>query len=346
MIRLNQRLTFRKPAGVGLGLKPPVYLKPGDEIAVSVTGLGTLTNRIADSKSSNPIAQKMEEVSNFALANAPRSPSLLTTINNKPLYYRKLGTGNGRHIVFIHGVGATNHYFEPLIQTAKLGSSHTCHLWDLEGQGVSPTHPLSTISISSCTSDLNGIFEHAQIAEDAIIVGHGIGCLIALSFALAHPDKVSKLILLGPPAHPLPEETAKQWRDRSDVARTRGIEAVLDDEAAGADASKISEAIPPLALAAIRMMHSGLNSEGYAKACTAFAETARGQSVDVAGVRAKTLILVGERDDVGSPKVGEEYARIMGKANEVKLVELQGVHHWHVLEDPDRVARAVKEFLE
>lgn len=35
------------PAGVGIGFKPPRYLKPGDEVVVEVTGAGRLTNRVA-----------------------------------------------------------------------------------------------------------------------------------------------------------------------------------------------------------------------------------------------------------------------------------------------------------
>jgi 2-keto-4-pentenoate hydratase/2-oxohepta-3-ene-1,7-dioic acid hydratase in catechol pathway len=35
------------PAGVGLGFTPPKFLKPGDEVSMSITGLGTLTNRFA-----------------------------------------------------------------------------------------------------------------------------------------------------------------------------------------------------------------------------------------------------------------------------------------------------------
>jgi 2-keto-4-pentenoate hydratase/2-oxohepta-3-ene-1,7-dioic acid hydratase in catechol pathway len=34
------------PAGVGIGFKPPKFLKPGDEMSVSIEGIGTLTNRI------------------------------------------------------------------------------------------------------------------------------------------------------------------------------------------------------------------------------------------------------------------------------------------------------------
>jgi len=35
------------PAGVGIGFDPPRFLAPGDEVSVSATGLGTLTNRVA-----------------------------------------------------------------------------------------------------------------------------------------------------------------------------------------------------------------------------------------------------------------------------------------------------------
>ena len=34
------------PAGVGLGFKPPVYLKPGDVVEVEIEGIGVLRNKI------------------------------------------------------------------------------------------------------------------------------------------------------------------------------------------------------------------------------------------------------------------------------------------------------------
>ena len=33
------------PAGVGIGFDPPRFLKSGDEVTVSIAGIGTLTNR-------------------------------------------------------------------------------------------------------------------------------------------------------------------------------------------------------------------------------------------------------------------------------------------------------------
>ncbi len=34
------------PAGVGIGFKPPKYLKPGDEVRISITGIGELVNPV------------------------------------------------------------------------------------------------------------------------------------------------------------------------------------------------------------------------------------------------------------------------------------------------------------
>ena len=35
------------PAGVGKGMNPPQYLKAGDEVKISIEGIGTLANRFA-----------------------------------------------------------------------------------------------------------------------------------------------------------------------------------------------------------------------------------------------------------------------------------------------------------
>ena len=34
------------PPGVGMGRTPPVWLQPGDEVAVEIQGLGVLQNRV------------------------------------------------------------------------------------------------------------------------------------------------------------------------------------------------------------------------------------------------------------------------------------------------------------
>ena len=34
------------PAGVGMGMEPPCFLKPGDEVRCEIEGIGTLTSTV------------------------------------------------------------------------------------------------------------------------------------------------------------------------------------------------------------------------------------------------------------------------------------------------------------
>jgi len=38
------------PPGVGVFRKPPVFLKPGDTVSITVEGIGTLTNPVKNSE--------------------------------------------------------------------------------------------------------------------------------------------------------------------------------------------------------------------------------------------------------------------------------------------------------
>jgi 2-keto-4-pentenoate hydratase/2-oxohepta-3-ene-1,7-dioic acid hydratase in catechol pathway len=35
------------PSGVALGMKPPVYLEPGDIVSIEISGIGELVNTVA-----------------------------------------------------------------------------------------------------------------------------------------------------------------------------------------------------------------------------------------------------------------------------------------------------------
>jgi 2-keto-4-pentenoate hydratase/2-oxohepta-3-ene-1,7-dioic acid hydratase in catechol pathway len=45
-LRAGDIIATGTAAGVGIGFKPPKYLKAGDEMRVSITGLGTLENPV------------------------------------------------------------------------------------------------------------------------------------------------------------------------------------------------------------------------------------------------------------------------------------------------------------
>ncbi|KAH8176733.1 fumarylacetoacetate (FAA) hydrolase family protein [Sarocladium implicatum] len=331
------------PAGVGIGKKPPIYLQPGDEITVTVDGLGTLRNKIASPSSSNPTVQQVAKQSAITAVNTAKSLGTdisLTQVNGKPLNYQRSGSGD-QNIVFVHGLGGTLDYWTPLISELSLDTNHTLHLFDLEGHGMSPTHPLSDLTVESFAADVRGIFDVANVSEHnpAVLVAHSLGCLVAVRFVLDNPGLVKKLILVGPPPSPLPSAASDATFARAALVRSKGMNAVAQ-AVANAGTSERSKKENPLAIAAIRLSLLGQDPESYAKACWALARAQK--TLDMESIEAQALIIAGEEDKVSTSELCRGYA---ARINQSQLTVLKETGHWHVYENLTGTSQAIKDFL-
>ncbi|KAI1822686.1 hypothetical protein F4861DRAFT_513632 [Xylaria intraflava] len=329
------------PAGVGIGKQPPEFLKSGDEISISVTGLGTLSNKVAQPGTpNNSTISRINNTSSLTKTNATRTTTQsnrLIQINGKPLSYQQQGTGS-QPIIFVHGLGGTKDSWTPLTETLSLPTKATLHLYDLEGHGLSPTHPLSEITIPSLAADLAGIVRKAAItpAAPAALVAHSLGCLVAIRFALENPGLLKRLVLIAPAAAPFPKENASILLGQAALVRTAGMAAVVDAVVA-AGTSAASKKRNPLSTAAVRLSHLGQDPEAYAKGCQALASATE---LELENLDVDTLIIAG-RDDLFSPlAVCEGYRdRIRG----ARLAVIEDVGHWVVFEDVAGVAKVLED---
>lgn len=321
------------PAGVGFGFRPMKFLQTGDEISISVTGLGTLTNRVAASDAANTTSERAESHIPVANQKAPANAGL-TNLNGKNLFYQRLGLETGPPVFFIHGLGGSTSYFLPLV--AKLQSTHSLHLLDLEGHGLSPTSAQSTLSIASFAEDFYQLSKFAGVTEGVTVIAHSMGSLVALKLALQHPKLVSKLILMGPPPNPLPEAGVQGSYTRAAVVRKEGMLAVVD-AITQAGTSAFVQQNNLLAVAAVRTSLLSQDAEGYAKACAALAGSAS-ETLDVASLRIPVSIVTGEEDKVSPPALCEKYSQATGDGN---VQVLKNVGHWHLFEDVDQTVSAV-----
>ena len=347
------------PAGVGFGQKPPTFLKSGDLVEITVPGLGKLSNRIASPSTKNPTLSSTATISHLPTHNLgiTNGGIGLTTLNSKRLLIKTLGpdgpqthnrnsaeapSSSSTPIVFIHGLGGNTCFFSPLISTLNLPTTHTCHLMDLEGHGLSPTHASSVLSISSYASDLAALFADSRYnLKSAILIAHSMGCLVAQTFASQHPSLVSKLILLGPPPSPLPAAAAEGCRKRADAVRAGGMIAVAPAVAMAGTAQKTQKE-RPLARGFVLAQLMSQIPEGYAKGCTALAGASENE-IDVGRLGMKTLAVTGEEDKVAPPDRVRELA---GRMKDCRVEVLKDVGHWHGVEDVEGVARVVRKFLE
>jgi pimeloyl-ACP methyl ester carboxylesterase len=254
-------------------------------------------------------------------------------IGEKPLHIKRAGESGGSPTVFIHGLGGSMDYWTPLISSSPV-KSWNCLLFDLEGHGLSPTTPLSKLSIASFANDVKALCSNSGITG-VTLVAHSMGCLVALQCAQDNPDLVSQLILVGPPPNPLPDAGVQGSHARAALVRAEGMDAVVD-AVSTAGTSEKTKSSNLVALSAVRTSLLGQSSEGYAKACTALAES---PTLDLSSIQAKTVIITGAEDKVSPPQVCEGYKQKL--PNVVHVEVLQDVGHWHVFEDPTGVLRGI-----
>lgn len=100
--------------------------------------------------------------------------------------------GTGPAIVCIHGLTA-NHVCW-LSMADILAPKHRLIGYDLRGRGDSDK-PATGYSLDQHGLDLLALLDHFGLKK-AILMGHSLGAHIALKFAVAHPQRVSKLVLV------------------------------------------------------------------------------------------------------------------------------------------------------
>jgi pimeloyl-ACP methyl ester carboxylesterase len=264
----------------------------------------------------------------------------LTQIGDKLLNIEEVGTGS-EPSVYVHGLGGNTEYYQPLISAAGLKESHKSYLFDLEGHGLSPTKASSQITIDTYTDDLVGLFSNSRFnIKSGVLVAHSMGCLVAMNFAIKHPSLVKKLILIGPPPSPLPAAAAEAQGKRAAAVRAGGMRACADAVATAGTSAK-TKADRPVALSAVRGSLLSQNPEGYAKGCMALGGSADA-TIDISRLTMPTLIITGDEDKVSPVQL---VRKMEGAMKNVKVEILKDCGHWHVYEDVEGVAKAVKSFL-
>src|SRR5512139_3132742 len=112
-------------------------------------------------------------------------------VNGIDLYYEQYG--KGEPIVFSHGWLDNGSVWKP--QADALARDHTVVLYDLRGHGKSEK-PQDDYSIQTMANDLGALVKSLNLNK-VTLVGFSMGGAVSLVYALANPEKVSRLALIG-----------------------------------------------------------------------------------------------------------------------------------------------------
>jgi pimeloyl-ACP methyl ester carboxylesterase len=108
--------------------------------------------------------------------------------------------GEGPVVVLIHGFGDTGDMWAPL--AADLARDHRVIIPDLRGMGLS-SHPQEGYDKRTQAGDIRTILTSLGI-DQATIVGHDIGTMVAYAYAARYPDKTQKLVVMDAPVPGIP----------------------------------------------------------------------------------------------------------------------------------------------
>ena len=214
--------------------------------------------------------------------------------------------GSGEPLILLHGNGENSGYF--LGQIGVFAKAFRVYALDTRGHGKTP-RGAAPFTIRQFADDLLG-FMDAQQLEKAHLLGFSDGGNIAMVFAIRHPERVGRLILNGANLDPAGVKPSVQ------IPIEIGYRIARRFAGRSASARRNAELLG-------LMVNDPNVSPG-----------------ELAGIRAKTLVIAGTRDMIRKKHTERIAAGIPG----AELVFLPG-DHFVAAKRPDAFNRAVLAFL-
>jgi pimeloyl-ACP methyl ester carboxylesterase len=263
---------------------------------------------------------------------------MYTQVNGSKTFY---STGSGKHsaggtgVVFIHGAGMDHTvWVMPGRHFARHGFNVVAP--DLPGHGRSGGAPLASIdAMADWICDLVQTLD----MENAIIVGHSMGSLVALNLAARHPQVAWRLALLGtstpmPVADPLLNAARDNSHAAIDMANTWSHSRfghMGGNEVPGMWMTAGGERL--LERAGEDVFFTDLN------ACNDFVNGAE----LAAQVQCPSLVIIGKQDMMTAPISSRKVAAAIPGA---RSIELERCGHSMLSEKPDAVLNALKSIIQ
>jgi pimeloyl-ACP methyl ester carboxylesterase len=243
--------------------------------------------------------------------------------------------GSGPPLFLIHGVGASRHSWDGLIE--HLRSSYRCISYDLRGHGRTPKLSLPS-SLEDFVEDLEALRRELGI-ERAHFAGHSLGGMIAPAYAHRYGERVRSLSLFSTAAFRSAEERSK-LRQFVETMRTEGLGAVLETLKERWFTPEFAARQPDAIERRMQQLRA-MDPQVYIATFSVYAESETGAWLP--SMQQPTLLLTGECDLTCGPRPNRAMAAALPHA---ELQILPHLRHSILMEAPDQVAPPLLAFLQ
>src|SRR5882672_5275757 len=145
------------------------------------------------------------------------------SINGIEINYEVSGKEGAPWLVLSHSLACSVRMWDP--QLAAFQSSFRILNYDMRGHGATSVPP-GPYTLDMLADDVLGLMKHLKIAK-AAYCGLSVGGMIGQTLALKSPGSFSKMVLADT-THTQPPEAIKQWEDRINTAKTKGMAGLVD----------------------------------------------------------------------------------------------------------------------
>lgn len=114
--------------------------------------------------------------------------------NSEIIHYEVLG--RGRPVIFLHGWAGSWRYWVPSMQT--IAYNYRAYALDLWGFGDSAKNQ-SFYGLEEQTDLLDDFITQLGIIGKVALIGHGLGAMVAIQYALRKAGKVARMMLINCP---------------------------------------------------------------------------------------------------------------------------------------------------
>ena len=244
---------------------------------------------------------------------------------------RVFSDGAGPALVFFHGPWGVT--WDPFL--AELAKGFTVY---------APEHPGTAPDTHDDIYHLDGLWDlvlcydellRALKVDEAVLVGHSFGGMVACEMAAAYPRRAKRLALIDPIGFWRDGERVQNWM----MVNPAELPAWVFRDPSGEAARRMFGPSEPLEAAAAARVRLTWTMGATGKFTWPIPD--KGLKKRIHRVTAPTLLVWGKEDRLVPPVYADEFARRLGDA---RVQTVDGAAHAPHLEQPERVARMIREF--
>lgn len=252
------------------------------------------------------------------------------------LFYRQYGEGHP--VIILHGIlGISDNW---VTIGRRLAEKYGVYIPDLRNHGQSPHS--NTFNYPALTEDLFEFIEDHQLSKP-LLIGHSMGGKVAMHFALEHPYRVEKLIVVDISVRSYPSR--RQHLEIMDAMLSVDFDRISTRE----EIEKIIRSkIPSPSLAGFTLKNLyriGKNRFAWRLNIKSIYENLENVMEGVDSPYSSDVHALFVRGGNSDYIQQEDYPLILNTFPNAKFRTIENASHWVHADQPDKLCRALSEFL-